>query len=231
MKSESQFVFEIGIVRLGCDSFFVVTDRVLQLVTLQFVVGLCRFHRRFKLGLVARFLFLVELDFFLCLLGLTKSAQSERQLVVGLRLFGAHGDGLLELLARRSPILEEDQHHAEFVVRVGKTRIDRDRLLEERFGSGIITHRAKNNAIEIEDLSIVRALCEKLWSDGTRGVDVVGENENAEELQFGFRIAGIDVNDVLREVDRVLIANLLDQDHDEGARKWQRRLGGRSALR
>ena len=67
----------------------------------------------------------------------------------------------------------------------------------------------------------MRVLCEQLRADGTRRIDVVGENENAEELQFRFLTAGIDVNDVLGEIDRVLIANLLYQHNDERARKRQ----------
>jgi hypothetical protein len=101
-------------------------------------------------------------------------------------------------------------------MRVGKSGIGRDGLLKKLLGPWIIAYSALNDSIEIENLSIVRTFCEELWAHGARGIYVVRENENAKQLQLGVLITRIGVDDVLSEIDRVLVANLLDQDDHEG---------------
>ena len=67
-------------------------------------------------------------------------------------------------------------------------RICGDGFLQQCFGSGIIAHRAKHDPVEVKHFRAMWVLCEKLGADRARGIDVVGEDENPEKLQFGFLI-------------------------------------------
>ena len=109
--------------------------------------------------------------------------------------------------------MQEDQHHAQVVAGVEEVGIDGNRRLKMRLGLRVIAHGAFHNPVQIENLRVVRTLRQQLGAHRPGKVDVVGQHQNAKQLHLRLLVAGVLLNGLLEQVDGILVAKLLDQDH------------------